>query len=206
MNDQITYFKIAKRLPTILCNLPGLIKGSRMSKITDTTKPIGLGLAFEQTTQRHPKFLALIFRNRQFSYEKMNRWANRLAHYLSAQGLVKGDVVAINMENRPELMATTLTCAKLGLCGALINTSQRQQILVHSFNLVKPKACIVGDEQLGVMQDVRDELNLDKPFYYFSPGDTLCDTLSNPSPAPHNTINLAREIIDSLEHNPSSTQ
>ena len=36
--------KVLGKVPEVVMNLPGLIKGSRMSKITDTTRPLGLGV------------------------------------------------------------------------------------------------------------------------------------------------------------------
>ena len=42
--DVITLPKVLSKVPEVVMNLPGLIKGSRMSKITDTTRPLGLGV------------------------------------------------------------------------------------------------------------------------------------------------------------------
>jgi|TARA_R100000935_G_scaffold25888_2_gene45819 citronellyl-CoA synthetase len=42
--DVITLPKVLGKVPEVVMNLPGLIKGSRMSKITDTTRPLGLGV------------------------------------------------------------------------------------------------------------------------------------------------------------------
>ena len=99
---------------------------------------------------------------------------NRIADYLSSIGLKKGDTVAVNIENRPELLATVVACAKLGVCAALINTSQRGKVLTHSFNLVKPKAAVIGAELTDAIDEVRQDLELDDDrFYCFADQDTL---------------------------------
>ena len=43
--DIITLPQILSRVPELVSNLPAMIKGSRMAKITDTKKPLGLGVA-----------------------------------------------------------------------------------------------------------------------------------------------------------------
>ncbi len=58
----------------------------------------------------------------------------------------KGDVITVMIENRPELVATVIALAKIGVTAALVNTSQVGKVLAHSINLVKPIAVIVGEE------------------------------------------------------------
>ncbi|MBD3650873.1 MAG: AMP-binding protein, partial [Alcanivorax sp.] len=173
--DVITLPKVLGKVPEVVMNLPGLIKGSRMSKITDTTRPLGLGVAFEKVAANNPDGLAVIYRDRRYTYRQFNAWANRIADHLASIGLKKGDTVALDMENRPEFPATLIGCAKLGVCAALINTSQKGKVLTHSFNLVKPKAAIIGQELVEVIQEVRDHLDLKENFFYFADQDTLAD-------------------------------
>ncbi len=123
--DVITLPKLLSKVPEVIGNLPGLIKGSKMSKITDTSKPLGLGVAFEQATAGNPNGVAVLQDDRELTYKQFNAWANRIADYLASIGLKKGDTVAVDVENRPELLAAVLGCAKLGVCAALLNTSQK---------------------------------------------------------------------------------
>jgi len=199
--DVITLPKVLGKVPEVVMNLPGLIKGSRMSKITDTTRPLGLGVAFEKVAANNPDGLAVIYRDRRYTYRQFNAWANRIADYLASIGLKKGDTVALDMENRPEFPATLIGCAKLGVCAALINTSQKGKVLIHSFNLVKPKAAIIGQELVDVIQEVRDHLDLKENFFYFADQDTLAD----PGTAPEGFTNLAAAIQGCSSENPEST-
>ena len=171
--DIITLPKLLSKVPEVVSNLPGLIKGSRMAKITDTTKPLGLGVAIERATGMNPNGAALIYEDTELTYKQFNAWANRIADYLASIGLKKGDTIAVNIENRPELLVTVAACAKLGVCAALINTSQRGKVLVHSFNLVKPKAAIVGEELVDAVEEIRGDLDLKDNFFFFADQDTL---------------------------------
>lgn len=199
--DVITLPKLLSKVPAVVANLPGLIKGSRMSKITDTKTPLGLGKGFQLAVEANPNGIAVLYQDTQLTYRQLNGWANRIADYLSSIGLKKGDTVAVDIENRPELLATVIGCAKLGLCAALLNTSQRGKVLVHSFNLVKPKAAIIGEELIDAINEVRGELELDdNRFYFLADGDTL----ENAGNAPEGFANLADVIKDCSSENPDS--
>lgn len=199
--DLITLPKILAKIPELAGHLPGLIKGSRMAKIKDPKKPLGLGLALQNATQQNPNGIAVVYNDTQLSYKQFNAWVNRIANYLSSIGLKKGDTAIINIENRPELLAAVAGCAKIGVCSALLNTSQRGQVLVHSFNLVKPKIAIVGEEQLASVEEVRDQLNITSDnFFYFADQDTL----ESAGETPNGYKNLADAIKDSSSENPQS--
>ena len=200
--DIITLPKLLSKVPEVITNLPGLIKGSKMAKITDTSKPLGLGVAIERATSMNPNGAAVIYQDTELTYKQFNAWANRLADYLASIGLKKGDTVAVNVENRPELLATVLACAKLGVCAALINTSQRGKVLIHSFNLVKPKAAIVGEELIDAVEEVRGDLDLKDNFFFFADQNTL----ENPGEAPAGYKNLASESRDCSSENPASSK
>ena len=199
--DIITLPKLLAKMPSVFANLPGLVKGSKMSKITDQNQPLGIGLAIQKATQENPNGVAIMYEDTQLTYSQFNAWANRIADYFTSIGLKKGDVVAVDVENRPELLATVVACGKLGLCAAMINTSQRGKVLTHSFNLVKPKAAVIGAELTEAIDEVRQDLELDGDrFYWFADQDTL----ENPGRAPEGYRNLAELIKDCSSENPDS--
>ena len=199
--DVITLPKLLSRMPMVFANLPGLVKGSKMGKLSDTTKPLGLGLAIQRSTEANPNGIAIIYEDTQLTYAQFNAWANRVTDYLKSIGLKKGDTVVVDIENRPELLATVVGCAKLGVVSALLNTSQRGKVLVHSFNLVKPKAAIIGAELVEGIEEVRSELELPADrFFYMADQDTLKD----PGEAPAGYQNLATLIKDCSSENPAS--
>src|SRR5512139_1286612 len=60
---------------------------------------------------RHP---FVLFEGRRVSYDEYNRAANRVAHWAIAQGLGRGQRVALLMNNRPEFLETWAGIAKVG--------------------------------------------------------------------------------------------
>jgi citronellyl-CoA synthetase len=144
-----------RKLLVIARVVPRIIKGLKLANVQDPNQPCGLGWCFEQATQRNPHGPALLCGDTVLSYAQVNEQANRIAHYLLAQGLGKGDCVAIVLENRPQLLITVLAVAKVGAVSAMINTSQTGDALVHSLALVAPVAVVVGDERVAVFNDVR---------------------------------------------------
>ncbi|MAR92213.1 MAG: long-chain-acyl-CoA synthetase [Pseudomonadota bacterium] len=201
-NDVITWSMMLKKTPFIVRNLPKLVKGLRVGNIKDPTQPCGLGWTFEQAVKRNPRGSAILYENTRFSYDEFNQWSNRIAHFLMSQGIKKGDVVGVLIENRPELLATVLGLAKIGAVSAMLNTSQSGKVLVHSFNLVQPKATVVGGELSEVFDEVRAELQVEPDqIYYLADQDTTKD----PGEAPQGYRNLAQESAPSPTHNPDST-
>ncbi len=201
--DVITFPKIATRLPPLLKKLPHVIKGLILANDTRPKKPMGLGWAFEKAVKQNPYGPAILYLDRSYSYAQMNEWANQIAHCLLARGLKKGDVIAVILENRPELMAVSIAVAKIGVTAALVNTSQTGKVLTHSINLVKPSLLIVGEEKTAALDDIRSQLSLPEDSYYWL-ADT--DTRTQPLEAPTGYHNLATAIEKFPRFNPPTTQ
>ncbi|MFW0887718.1 UNVERIFIED_CONTAM: long-chain-acyl-CoA synthetase [Pseudomonas sp. JL1] len=159
-SDAITWGKMLRKLPTIARAIPRIVKGMKLANVQDPTQPCGLGWCFEQATQRNPQGPALLCGDTVLSYAQANEQANRIAHYLLAQGIGKGDCVAIFIENRPEMLVTVLAVAKVGAVSAMVNTSQTGDALVHSLALVTPVAVVVGAERVAAFNDVRARTSL----------------------------------------------
>ena len=160
-NDMITWGMMLRKVPAIVRALPRLVRGIRAANICDPEQPCGLGWTFEQAALRNPDGAALLYGDEVLSYTQANQQANRIAHHLLEQGIGKGDVVALFIENRPELLLSVLAVAKVGGICAMLNTSQTQAVLVHSLNLVKPVAIVVGAELLGAYSAVRDQVQIE---------------------------------------------
>ncbi len=201
-HDLIGIADVAAKIPAFLKKVPNLVNGLRQAYLRTPNTAAGLGLAFEKAVQRNPEGIALRFEDQSFSYTELNGWANQIAHYYLSLGAKKGDVVALMVENRPEMVASVIGLAKLGVTIALLNTSQVGKVLAHSINLVKPIAVIVGDECHAAVAEIRDELNIAADrFHWFADQPTQ----QNPGQAPEGFINLA-EVIDTFpKFNPSTT-
>src|SRR5699024_3711684 len=161
-----------------------------MAKVNDDTIPLGLGVEFENAVHANPNGVAVLYEETELTYRQLNAWANRIADYLASIGLRKGDTIVVEVENRPELLAAVIACAKLTVGAALQNTSQRGKVLTHSFNLVNPKAAIIGAELTSAIQEIRGDLELQDNYFHFADQDTLTD----PGEAPDGFRKLATEI------------
>lgn len=202
-NDTITWGMMLRKLPSIAKAIPRVVKGMKVANVKDPTQACGLGWCFEQATLRNPDGPALLQGDVTLSYSEVNQWANRIAHHLIGQGIGKGDVVAVFIENRPELLVTILAVAKVGAVSALLNTSQTRDTLVHSVNLVSPVAIIVGEELVPAYLAVRDRVSIKADRTWFVADQ---DTSRQPGIAPEGFINLMTVSLDDASDNPASSQ
>ncbi|KAA0996234.1 long-chain-acyl-CoA synthetase [Pseudomonas sp. ANT_J12] len=202
MSDTITWGMMLRKLPTIAKAIPRVVKGMKVANVKDPTQPCGLGWTFEQATLRNPAGVALLQDAVALTYTQVNQWANRIAHHLIDQGIGKGDVVAIFIENRPELLVTILAVAKVGAISALLNTSQTRDTLAHSLNLVAPVAIIVGEELVPAYSAVRERVEIAAVRTWFVADR---DTYSYPGISPDRFINLMMASADASSDNPASS-
>ncbi|WP_339517720.1 long-chain-acyl-CoA synthetase [Pseudomonas proteolytica] len=198
-SEMITLGMMLRKVPTIVRALPRLVRGIRVANITDPDQPCGLGWTFEQATQRNPEGAALLYGDQVLSYHQANQHANRIAHHLQAQGIGKGDVVALFIENRPELLLTVLAVAKVGGICAMLNTAQTQAVLVHSLTLVDPMAIVVGAELVEAYDAVRGQVAID-------PQRTWYVAEQPAAPVPAGYVDLMAASADCSPDNPASSQ
>ena len=81
-----------------------------------------------------------------YTYAQFNQRANQVARALRAQGVKKGDVVAMAIENRPAFFFVWFGIAKLGAVAAFINTHVSGKPLVHALEVTHAQYVIVGEE------------------------------------------------------------
>ncbi|MBF6129958.1 long-chain-acyl-CoA synthetase [Nocardia brasiliensis] len=119
-----------------------------------------LALEFERRSGRaeHAAQPFLLYADERFDYAEANRRVNRIAHAYREEGLSKGDVLALLMENRPEFIWHYLAAGKLGVVVAFINTQTRGDGLVHALSACGAKQLTVGSECLPAFLAVRDRV------------------------------------------------
>ena len=100
--DIIKPIDVLRKAPALIKKLPKMAYGLALGSSTNPTKVGGLGWALEKATKANPYGTAILYKDTQLNYLQYNQWANRIAHYFLAQGLKKGDVVTIFIENRPD--------------------------------------------------------------------------------------------------------
>ncbi len=200
--DVISRFKMLCKAPYLLSILPSMSKSKEFALIEDPKKPLGLGWIIERAVGLNPDGNAILYDDFRMTYREYNEWVNRFAHYFISRGVKKGDVVAVFIENRPELLACVGAIAKVGAVSAMLNTSQRDKVLIHSCNLVDSKLAVVGEELVEAFNDIRSEVNIgEDDIYYLAEQNTL----ENPGTAPEGYINLAAASAGFPTNNPDTT-
>ena len=89
--------------------------------------------------------IALQQGERTLSYRELNDRVNRLVYWLAAQGLTRGDRIAVLSENRCEYVEVELAAAKLGVVTACQNWRQADRELTYCIRAVEPKLIVVSE-------------------------------------------------------------
>jgi fatty-acyl-CoA synthase len=103
---------------------------------------------FEERAASQPDRTFIAFEDQRITYGEFNRLANRVANAMLRAGLVRGDVAALLMENRPEFIVCWAGLAKLGVTIALVNPNTRERALQHALEASGARVVIVGAEVL----------------------------------------------------------
>jgi fatty-acyl-CoA synthase len=93
-----------------------------------------------------PNRPALIGESGSMTWGELDAFANRVAHWALREGLSRGDVVALLMENRPEFIGVWLGLSRIGVVSALLNTNLRGDRLAHCMREAGARHWIVGVE------------------------------------------------------------
>jgi fatty-acyl-CoA synthase len=104
---------------------------------------------------------ALVSTEATLSYRELAIRCNQYTRWGIAQGLKAGDTVCLMMANRAEYMAIWLGLSRTGAIVALINPQLTGDALVHSINVVTPRAVIVGSDVASRLMAVRARLSVD---------------------------------------------
>jgi fatty-acyl-CoA synthase len=112
----------------------------------------------EERVAAAPHRLAILFEGRKLTNAELEASANRVARWASAQGIGRGDVVGLLMENRPEFVITWLGLAKLGAVSALLNTNLRGHPLAHSLAVADAKHLVVGAELGDALESAHEHV------------------------------------------------
>ena len=81
-----------------------------------------MGTILERNAEQYADHTAVLYEDVRFTHAEFNRAVNRYAHYFSSQGLTRGDVVTVLVDNRPELLM--VIGALQDRCGLVADQSQ----------------------------------------------------------------------------------
>jgi len=144
----------------VMAEVPTLLQLGKELKPRPMTDRDCFAVRVQSTAKRFGHCTAIIFEGREVSWEALNAHANRYANSLKDLGLVRGDTVSVLMENRIEFLVAIIALNKLGVTSALVNTNLTGRPLTHCINITDSRMCIVGEECVGVIDEVRSEKDL----------------------------------------------
>jgi citronellyl-CoA synthetase len=140
--------------------LPAVARGLRLTNKTDRNEVLSIGTYLERNARTWPDRTALMFEDRRYTHRQLDEEANRWAHVLAARGIGKGDVVALYVDNRPELLLAVAGIVKLGAIAAMINSRQHGRALEHSFKVAKAAAFVIGEELWDAYAEVKGAVDV----------------------------------------------
>ncbi|MCZ0944935.1 MAG: long-chain-acyl-CoA synthetase [Gammaproteobacteria bacterium] len=143
-----------------LVQVPALLALKKELKPRPYTDKDCFARQVESNAVRFGERTAIVFEGRSVTWAQFNALANRYANHLASQGVVRGDVVSVVMENRIEFLAVTVALNKLGATAGFINTNLRGRPLVHCITVTESKKCVFGEELAPALAEVKSELPL----------------------------------------------
>lgn len=184
----------------ILPDIGRILKGIYYLATAKADKHSSLGLVFEKRAKQIPHKCFLQYEDRRYTYSEFNAWANQISHYLASNHIKSGDTVSIMMENRPETLACVLAVTKLGAIASMINTTQRDDVLLHSFTVVEPKMTIIGEESIEAFEHIKSRLQVSSTCKHLY----MQDGTNNAAPEGYTDLNKAAK--DQPSNNPETTK
>lgn len=107
----------------------------------DTPATTLAALVTEQAA-RTPDAIAVVYEGRHYSYREINESANRLAHWLIAQGIGTEDRVAVLLEKSPDLVITALGIVKAGAVYLPVDPTYPEDRLTYILSDSDPKTIL----------------------------------------------------------------
>jgi crotonobetaine/carnitine-CoA ligase len=183
-------------------------KGSTMA-IPGIEKNIGTLL--EKSARRYGEQKALHFdrENWGFSFSGLNARVNQFANALQAEGIQKGDHVAVMLPNCPEFPVIWLALAKLGAVMVPLNTRYQAVDLEYVLNDSDAMALVIHTQFIPTYQKARARTPAVKKFYRVGEGQedagSLLGDLADAASGQFAAIDLAPDDLMNIQYTSGTT-
>jgi crotonobetaine/carnitine-CoA ligase len=160
-----------------------------------------LGRLLENATRRYGENKAIHFdyENLGFSYTQLNARVNQIANALQAEGIKKGDHVAVMLPNCPEFPVTWLALAKLGAVMVPLNNRYQAVDLEYVLNDSDAIALVIDTQFVPTFQEARPKTPDIKKVYRVGAGqDELGSLLSDLADAASDEFTTIDLTLDDL--------
>lgn len=111
-----------------------------------------------ETVKRHPDMICLWTREKSYTYQEVQDQACQYAHFFLSQGVKKGELVAVYLQNSAEFMAVWVALWSIGCAPAAINYNLSGDALLHCLKISGSKLLLV-DEDVGCQARVGESLD-----------------------------------------------
>lgn len=125
---------------------------------------------FEQVADKVPHRDALVCGDQRLSFQQLERRANQLAHYLTAQGVQAGDHIGLYLYNCNEYLEGMLACFKIRAVPINVNYRYVEEELRYIFDNATMVACIHNREFTPHIAHIRAALPALKTFISVADG------------------------------------
>ncbi|HPX91627.1 MAG: Long-chain-fatty-acid--CoA ligase FadD17 [Spirochaetes bacterium ADurb.Bin218] len=185
-----------EKLKRLISHFEGMIGFVRLKNLQN----MSLGSVLEKQVVKYKDKPLILFENRTISYCEFNISANKIANFFLNKNFIKGDTVALFMDNRPEFLIIHAGLAKIGVVPALLNSNLKGHVLLHAINIAEAKAIIIGHELVGEIAKIKKDIKLQKPGLF------LVDCEGQNIRLPTGFIDFAPLLTQESGENPPTTE
>ncbi len=139
-------------------SLPSRLRGALGVLLQDPLAPETVVGTFMQRAEREPDRTFLLFEGERYTFGDLARRIRRRSATLTAQGVRRGDTVALMMGNHPSFLVNAWAIARLGAVASLINTNLTGRSLAHAVYSTNPRVVIAARELLPALAAAEHEL------------------------------------------------
>ena len=107
----------------------------------------------EESARRYPDKIALITPDGRYTYREIDEMANKITHSLLTEGLVKGERVAIFMDNSVEVVVSLFGVLKTGGIFLIVNPTTKSEKLTYILNNCRASVVISSMPKLSVLKE-----------------------------------------------------
>ena len=151
--------KFWKRLKSDFTYIKGLTAISATSRNLSATGDLTIADDLEPRFEKAGNAPAILFEDQEVSYSQLEMRANAFANWALAAGLVKGDCVALFLQNCPDYVAFWVGMSKIGVKTALINTNLSGKGLAHCIEAAGARIIVLGRRLAYALDTARAELS-----------------------------------------------
>ena len=108
----------------------------------------------EKSAERFPDKVALVCQKERLTYQEIDKSANRLAQGLKDMGVVRGERVAVFLENSVESVISIFGILKADAVFVIVNSTTKKDKLIYILNNCQVKTLITSSDKWELVKEV----------------------------------------------------